>query len=212
MTRLILARHGNTFAPEDKPVWVGARTDLPLVDKGVAQARAIGEALRQAGLVPSVLSCGPLRRTRETAAIIMAITGFDAAALRIDDRLREIDYGAWEGKSTDEIIATGGDAELAGWNKNGIFPPSPGWSPDEAQLRANAAAILGEATRLSGAQTAMAISSNGILRFFAAQAVNAAAFPDRKVATGHVCVMEHGDDGWHIRQWNAPPAVLAHIT
>ena len=37
--RLILARHGNTFAPTDKPFWVGARSDLSLVEKGLAQAQ-----------------------------------------------------------------------------------------------------------------------------------------------------------------------------
>jgi len=57
--------------------------------------------------------------------------------------------------------------------------------------------------------TSLIVTSNGIMRFFARAAVNAADFPDRKVATGHVCVMECADAGWRIGQWNAPPGVLA---
>ena len=42
---LLLARHGNTFEPSDKVVWVGARTDLPLTSMGREQAAALGEGL-----------------------------------------------------------------------------------------------------------------------------------------------------------------------
>ena len=41
MTTLIIARHGNTFDKGDIPTRVGARTDLPLVEKGRAQAKAL---------------------------------------------------------------------------------------------------------------------------------------------------------------------------
>src|ERR1700753_2818491 len=97
-TRLILARHGNTFNPEDVPVWVGARSDLPLVAKGLAQAAALAEALRKAEIVPAAMIAGPLQRTRRTAEIVAETLKIPAHAIRIDPRLREIDYGAWEGK------------------------------------------------------------------------------------------------------------------
>lgn len=59
MTKILLARHGNTFGPGDTPVWVGAKEDLPLVESGEAQARALGEALAAAGLTPGRIVCGP---------------------------------------------------------------------------------------------------------------------------------------------------------
>ena len=49
MSKILLARHGNTFGPGDRIVWVGAQEDLPLVEKGEEQARALGNALRGAG-------------------------------------------------------------------------------------------------------------------------------------------------------------------
>jgi probable phosphoglycerate mutase len=201
--RLILARHGNTFKPEDTPVWVGARSDLPLVEKGVTQAQALAEALQKAGIAPQSLTSGPLQRTSQMATIIAETLNIPRATIRIDPRLREIDYGAWEGKSTEAIIAAGGGAELAAWNKSSVFPTSPGWSPSEAQLIIDTCAILAEART----GTALIITSNGILRFFARAVINAGDFTDRKVATGHICVMERQSEsgGWKIAQWNQPP-------
>ena len=58
---VILARHGNTFDPGEQPVWVGARTDLPLVAKGRDQAAEIGAALRASNMIPQRVLAGPLR-------------------------------------------------------------------------------------------------------------------------------------------------------
>jgi probable phosphoglycerate mutase len=203
--RLILARHGNTFTPQDNPIWVGARSDLPLVDKGLAQSQAIADALIKAHILPTSIITGPLQRTRQMANIIAQKLNIASTAICIEPRLAEIDYGAWEGKSSSEIEAMGGGAELAAWNKSSIFPTIPGWSPGEAQIIADTQAILAET-----ANNALIITSNGILRFFARATLNAAAFPDRKVATGHLCIMEKQTDGWHILQWNTPPEKLQH--
>lgn len=200
--RLILARHGNTFHPQDEPVWVGARTDMPLVEKGLAQAELLGEALKRANVVPDTILAAPLQRTQQTAQIVARILNIPADAIRSDRRLTEIDYGAWEGKSTAAIIAGGYDAELAAWNKNSIFPINAGWTPSEAQIIADTAALL------AGAEdgTSLVVTSNGILRFFARAALNGRDFPGHKVATGHLCVLECGEDGgWRITHWNLAP-------
>jgi probable phosphoglycerate mutase len=203
--RLILARHGNTFNPQDEPVWVGAHSDMPLVDKGLAQARVLGEALQKQKIIPDALVTGPLQRTRQTATIVAEILKIPASDIRIDPRLTEIDYGTWEGKSTAAIIAAGDDAELAAWNKNSIFPTGLGWKPSEAQIIADIGSLLAEAEE----GTSLIVSSNGILRFFAGLAANAHDFPDRKVATGHVCTMTCGEGRiWRIAQWNLSPDQL----
>ncbi len=51
MTTLIIARHGNTFGPEDTPTRVGAHTDLPLVKSGQEQARKIGAWLKEQNIL-----------------------------------------------------------------------------------------------------------------------------------------------------------------
>ncbi len=205
MTRLILARHGNTFTAQETPVWVGARTDLPLVEKGLAQAQAVADMLRDANITPETIITGPLLRTKRTAEIIAATLKIPTDTIRIDKRLTEIDYGVWEAKSTAEITAMGDGDKLKAWDKNSVFPSDRQWSPSETQITADVASLLRDAEQ----KTSVIITSNGILRFFAHAAQNADAFPARKVATGHVCVMEYKDDAWHIVEWGRSPAELS---
>jgi broad specificity phosphatase PhoE len=47
----------------------------------------------------------PLKRARETMEIVRAALGLDAGAYAVDDRLREISYGEWEGSTLPEISA-----------------------------------------------------------------------------------------------------------
>ena len=77
MTTLIIARHGNTFGPDDTPTRVGARTDIPLVEKGREQAKAIGKYLREQEMIPDVVYASKLKRAIETAEIAVqaSLTG-----------------------------------------------------------------------------------------------------------------------------------------
>lgn len=200
MTRLILARHGNTFGPGDRIVWVGAKEDLPLVDKGEAQARDLARALQASGVKLDRIVTGPLRRTRRAAEIVADIVTF-IGPIEIDERLKEIDYGPWGGKTDEEIAAAFGEAALAGWRDRHEVPGGAGWSPTPATLRANALAVLNDVRRSSG--TVLVVTSNGILRFFHA----ALGFDgDAKVKTGHAGAADLTPAGDTPRFWNLDPA------
>jgi broad specificity phosphatase PhoE len=90
---LWLARHGETE-------WTRSRrhtgaTDLALTAEGERAAREeLGPKL--AGVHFDVVLSSPLRRAHDTARL----AGFDP---RLDDRLREFDYGDYEGQTTAEI-------------------------------------------------------------------------------------------------------------
>jgi probable phosphoglycerate mutase len=93
MHELWLIRHGETE-------WSlsGAhtgRTDLPLTAAGEAQAAAIRRYL--AGRPFGLVLTSPLRRATETCRI----AGYGEAIK--DDNLHEWDYGAYEGRTTNEI-------------------------------------------------------------------------------------------------------------
>ena len=51
MTRLYIARHGNTFEAGEAPRRVGRRTDLPLTAAGRAQAEALGRRFAADGVM-----------------------------------------------------------------------------------------------------------------------------------------------------------------
>ncbi|MEQ8435810.1 MAG: histidine phosphatase family protein [Oceanicaulis sp.] len=207
---LILARHGNTFGPEDTPVWVGANEDLPLVDKGLDQSRAIGRALSEAGIVPDRILAGPLKRTRTGAVLAAQACGF-ASEIEIDDRLKEIDYGVWGGKSDAEIERDWGADAIEAWRERSIAPAEAGWSPDPAQIKANAKAAYDAVTRDRGDDhTVLLMSSNGILRYFHTLLAGAHAPPEQaKVKTGHMGAARVTASGPALICWNAAPDAAA---
>lgn len=200
--RLILARHGNTFGPGDTPVWVGAREDLPLTEQGEAQSRAFGDALREAGLTPSRVLAGPLRRTRRGAELAAEACGF-SGRIEIDDRLKEIDYGAWGGRSDADIAAEWGEAAIDAWRERSEVPEGAGWSPSPETIAANAAAVLTGIEAVAGADDlVLVISSNGILRYFH-PLIGAAGDP--KMKTGRWSFAVCGPAGRRALAWNAAP-------
>ena len=201
---LILVRHGNTFGPSDKTVWAGARTDLPLVEKGRQQAAQMGQTLAKLAFRADRFLTGPLLRTREHADIIADSIGF-TGSIEIDEALCEIDYGAWEGLSTEEIHALGGQAALTAWNTGATWPETAGWSPEEDQIKTKTAALLSGLAKDMQTANALLVTSNGILRFFARQCANPPATDALKVRTGHACKITHDKNEWRITHWNAPP-------
>jgi broad specificity phosphatase PhoE len=93
---LYLCRHGDTaYSPTRR--LAGARTDLDLTADGEATARRVGERLR--GITFAHVLCSPMLRARRTAEL----AGFGNAVL--DPRLREMDFGDYEGKTIADIRA-----------------------------------------------------------------------------------------------------------
>ena len=95
--RLLLARHGET-AWNAEGRYQG-REDIPLSPIGEAQARALGERLRELRIDRAVAS--PLARAWRTAEL--ALGDARAAMLASDDGLLEIAHGSWEGLLAPEI-------------------------------------------------------------------------------------------------------------
>ena len=97
MTRIVLTRHGEV--PGIAPATFRGRADLRLTERGRAQAaataRRIAECWRPANIYTS-----PLRRCVDTARVIGAACGVSVSVL---EALNDIDYGAWQGLSCDEV-------------------------------------------------------------------------------------------------------------
>ncbi|WP_158240635.1 histidine phosphatase family protein [Telmatospirillum siberiense] len=207
---VLFARHGNTFAPGDKVVWVGRETDLPLVDKGLVQAAAAAEALRRTGLIPDAVYAASLRRTRRFAEIIADSLGL--AAPVIDPRLDEIDYGRWAGRTNDEIASDGPDAEAAmvAWGGRDVWPAEVGWATTWAEVEAAVTAFSTQCLALAGHRRPLVVSSNGILRFLPRVLLAGQAQPDSfKMRTGHLGIIDCQDGEACLRCWDVAPADLA---
>ena len=106
---LYLVRHGATANNRAKPPRLqGRRTDPPLSDEGLAQARQTGKFLADSPL--GAVYSSPLLRARQTAEAIAEPHGL---GVRPVDELIEVDVGQWEGRAWDEIERTDPEAYRA---------------------------------------------------------------------------------------------------
>ena len=96
---LFLIRHGESEY-NAKRILNGWPETLryPLTDHGREQIEKVAHDLREAQL--DVIFASPILRTQQTAAIIAEATG---APVIIDERLRETDFGVWDGRQVDEF-------------------------------------------------------------------------------------------------------------
>lgn len=204
MTTLIIARHGNTFEKSETPRRVGARTDLPLVESGRAQARALGQWLKTNGLYPEAIYSSQLQRTIETAQLALNEAGYKEPVFPLAI-FNEIDYGPDENKTEDELIARIGASALKDWDENGIVPD--GWNFDPAKCIEdwkNFARYIVEDEQ----DCVMVVTSNGIARFAPHITEDFEAFRVKhplKISTGAVCVLKFENGRWAVQDWNIKP-------
>lgn len=94
MATLLLARHGETDWNRDHR-WQG-HTGPPLNEKGRRQAQALAASVADIDAIYS----SDTQRARDTAEIVAAHLG---ATVETDERLREVNFGEWEGLTREEI-------------------------------------------------------------------------------------------------------------
>ncbi|MFG2830536.1 bifunctional RNase H/acid phosphatase [Streptomyces sp. NPDC048434] len=95
----VLLRHGETPLTPEKRFSGSGGTDPELSAAGRRQAEATAAALAARGTIQAVVS-SPLRRCRETAGAVADRLGLE---VRIEEGLRETDFGAWEGLTFAEV-------------------------------------------------------------------------------------------------------------
>ncbi len=102
---IYFVRHGQTDWNAERRFQ--GHADIALNETGRAQAARNGGALADdiANNAALTFYSSPLVRARETMEIIRERLGLPRQRFMIDDRLIEIDLGAWNGKTPDEINA-----------------------------------------------------------------------------------------------------------
>jgi broad specificity phosphatase PhoE len=182
---LWLIRHGET-------AWSlsGAhtsRTDIPLTDRGRERARKIQEYFR--GKTFSMVLSSPMQRARETCSI----AGFGDVA-QIDNDLSEWNYGAYEGRTTEDI-----QKEIPGWSV-WTSPMIDGETADQVAERANR--VIARAVA-KGGQVAL-FAHGHILRILAACWIQSPPFMGSRLAlgTGAVSTLGFEHTTRVITMWN----------
>src|SRR5262245_23986500 len=113
-TLLYYIRHGETdWNVEGR---LQGRQDTDLNAAGRQQAHACAGILRELvardgrATTEFAYISSPLRRARETMEIMRAALGMDRDAYRVEPRLREIEFGEWEGMTLAEVRARAAEA------------------------------------------------------------------------------------------------------
>lgn len=182
-----LARHGET-------TWSRSgqhtgKTDLPLTERGERIAPLLGNRLRSHAFTHVLTS--PLLRARRTCDL----AGY-AATATVDADLVEWDYGAYEGRTTAEILA-----ERPGWQ---LFRDGCPGGETVAAIAARADRVVARLRTFDG--DVLVFSSGHFLRVLAARWLGQDAAAGRLfyLATASLSILgyEHDRNEPVLRLWN----------
>ena len=91
--KIYSTRHGQTDYNKNERIL--GTTDIELNETGIAQAQELAEKIKELGCVDLIIA-SPMKRAIRTAKIVSEHTGISIVT---DERLREWDYGEYEGKA-----------------------------------------------------------------------------------------------------------------
>lgn len=205
MTRLLIIRHGNTFNADEPARRVGCRTDIPLVQSGVDQARALGAYLKREAIMPDYIYASELQRAQQTAQILAHDAGL-SVGIQTDKTFNEIDHGPDENKTDDEIIERIGIQALNDWNEFGVVPD--GWVVDPRDLQQSWLSFADDCVKNRDGKLTCVVSSGGVIRF-APVLLPDNRLPDGqepKVKTASMSLFVYDGAEWKCEFWNKRPS------
>lgn len=91
--KIYSTRHGQTSY--NKQEIIMGTTDIDLDSTGEQQAKALAERIAELGTIDIIIA-SPMKRAQKTACAVAERCGLDIVT---EERFREWDYGAYEGKS-----------------------------------------------------------------------------------------------------------------
>ena len=151
MKRVILIRHAST-ADNAKNKYVGCRTDTDIMPPDPASVERTRKAVSAKLTGKTAYCCGPMKRVRSTAKTL-----FPEESFIVLDKMYEIDFGDFEGKSFEELKD---DNNYRAWIKSGGMTEFPGGEGRIAFTNRTMSA-LNEALKLSGERDTVVIVCHG---------------------------------------------------
>jgi probable phosphoglycerate mutase len=201
-TRLMIIRHGNTFNKGEEPRRVGLRTDLPLVESGINQAKNLGKYIQDNNLIPNYICCSELLRAKQTAKTMLEAINKDNITIHAESMFNEIDHGPDENRTEDEIILRIGKKALEDWNDFGVVPD--GWTVNPRQIQQNWLEFAQDCVNHRQDKLSCVVSSGGIIKF-APIVLTEGVLPEdisSKVSTASLSLFEYKNSNWKLIFWN----------
>ena len=201
-------RHGETeWNAEGR--WCGC-TDVPLSNEGRRQAQLL--ALRMKPILVEALYSSPLGRALETARLVGQAVGREPW---VDQRLIELNYGAWEGRTFEEVKRTM-PALYQAWDADPahVAPPE---GETGVQLIERVTPFLAELAQKYQRGNVVVVCHRTVCRLIACHIMGVALFEYRhRVAMENAAlnILETREGKWHVVTLNdtshltTPPAPL----
>ncbi len=191
-TSLIFVRHGETD-------WnvsgrLQGQRDIPLNPRGRDQAGAVGRMLAKAygaDLAGLDFVCSPMARARETMEILRGAARLPAKEYALDDRLKELTFGDWEGLTWSEVKAR--DPHGAALREADKWDYKPPLGESYADLGARISPWLASLERPT-----LAVSHGGVARalMHVVAGVDPAEASLAEITQGRAMLFEKGEARW----------------
>ncbi len=131
---LVLVRHGQSEW-NLKNLFTGWR-DVGLTEKGIAEAKAAGEKLREQGLDFDIAYTSALKRAQDTLTLILEDLNQPGLETVKDQALNERDYGDLTGLNKDDARQKWGEEQVLIWRRSYDVAPPGGESLKDTLARA----------------------------------------------------------------------------
>lgn len=159
MLNVYFLRHGETQYNADGNRYCG-RTDIGLTEKGVKQAEAVFNQLKEKKI--DAVYSSPLKRARLTAEIAGG-----NKAVKTDHRIIEVDFGDWEGKTKEAFIAENASVWNA-WMENPKHSKAGGTGETGNAVIKRVDKFFVEMLHKHSGETILVVGHNGINRLYMA--------------------------------------------
>lgn len=202
MSRLILARHGQTDANVTRAL-DSRPPGAPLNELGLAQAAALGERL--AGERLRAVHASTATRAQQTAAPVAAAHGLD---VQVVDGVHEVFCGDLEGRS-DEAARAQFDRTYHAWWNGDLDAHLPG-GESARDLRARYVPAVEAIT--DGAPDTVVLVSHGAAIRLAAAALLGDTAETRYVPNTGLVILARSPGGWTLERWDEAPPMPGDVT
>lgn len=209
VTTIVFVRHGHTALSLDD--YMCGTTDPPLSASGVEMADAVGDAVaaRAADGRWAALVASPLLRARQTAEAIGRRIGLPVT---IEPGIREIAYGAWDGRRAGEVRRAD-PAAFARWAAHPATIAPPG-GETAAAVAARAVPCIETLARRHAGDNILVVSHKSTIRIVlcALLGIDLDCFRTRLGApVGSLTTVEFRDTGPFLRGLGDLSHLPAHL-
>ena len=171
---LICIRHGRTQWNQDRR-YLG-HTDIGILQESLIELLPVKEAIKERRF--QKVFCSDLKRCRETLEWIYP-TSIDSVVF--DKRLREMDFGEWEGHTYDQLKDMN---NYRGWLDNPQLVTPPGgesWGHFQERLMDfmdSLACFIKEENNDEGMSSILIVTHGGVIRQLASMTISGSTFWD----------------------------------